>query len=190
MTDKLLSKISLLLSLLCSLVACTSAPESISTNRPQTSSIPTFKIESLSEYQRKGFEEGFPTDARRAFENSDAISIYGNTMDKQPPVLVKLASEKRALLDSLYWDLANSIRPLGPNEARVACKETGPRITTSQPWPDTVSIAISYGCGYFDLYTQKGNASTLFHSRDGLSRPLIRDLFRRENRPDPQLEMP
>jgi hypothetical protein len=90
----------------------------------------------------------------------------------------------------LYWDLANSIEPLGSNESRLLCKEMGPTVTTSQPWPDTVSISISYSCGYFDLSSQKGNVSTLFHARSGLSRPLIRDLFRRENRPDPQLEMP
>lgn len=190
MTDRLLSKISFLLLLLCSLVACTSAPESISTNKPQTSSIPAFNFASLSEYQRKGFEQAFPPDARRAFENAEEISILGENSDKEQPVVLKLASEKRALIDSLYWDLADSIKPLGPGEARLACKEMGPRITTSQAWPDTVSIAISYSCGYFDLYSQQGNVSTLFRARDGLSRPLIRDLFRRENRPDQQLEMP
>jgi len=200
MTDKLLSKISLVLLLTLIAAACSKTIEpppnveapivSAPTISIPTISVPAFKLESLSQEQRKAFEKAFPSDARKAFEDSEVILIYGKRMGNEPPVVLKSASERRAFLDSIYWDLANSIRPKIPNTAAPACKESGPMISSSKPSPDAFSIVISYTCGYFDLSSPKGFISSHFSARSGLSRPLIRDLFRRENRPDPQLEMP
>jgi len=200
MTDKLLSKISFLILLSLIATAC-SKPTEMPPNAeapifsaPATvapiPSVPAFRLESLSKEQRKGFEKAFPLEARLAFEDANIISITGNIQSNGNAINISSSSEKRVLLDSLYIDLAKSIRPMGPDETSVGCKEMGPVISNSKPWPDTVTISISYTCGWFDLRSQNLKVSTLFRSRSGLSRPLIRDLFRRENRPDPQLEMP
>ncbi|HMT07327.1 MAG TPA: hypothetical protein PKA82_04930 [Pyrinomonadaceae bacterium] len=71
-----------------------------------------------------------------------------------------------------------------PNEARVACKETGPIIWNSKEKPEGYFFKISYGCGWFDLYTPNGSISTLYRARTEVSKPLVDDYFRRENRPN------
>lgn len=173
------------------MTACSPTPEPLPnmpsmepspTVSPKTFSVPTFNLESLSRQQRIGFEKAFPAKARKAFEEADVISIRGRLTDTDK-VLISSVFEKRALLDAIYWDVANSKRKLGPNEAAAACKESGPSITNSKDWPESYSLTISYNCGWFDLNSQSVSASTLFQGRNGYSKPLIADLLRRGNGP-------
>src|SRR5438105_3073715 len=128
MTDWLSSKRLVLILGFGLLLACGKAEPTVqmSESEPQPNvvldSVPEFRIDQLTTANRKDFEQTLPNDVREVFDNASEIRIKSSYA--KSTVVVTDPTEKRRLLDSLYWDLAHSY-PRDPAVSAVACKETG-----------------------------------------------------------------
>jgi len=146
--------------------------------------VPVFRFDDLGPANKKDFEKAFPTDVREVFDNAIELRVSSGRAGED--VAVTDPSEKRMILDALYWDLANSYPRASP-ETAVACKETGPIISTTYRDENLMewkySIRPSYFCGWFDVGAKGKNYSTLFRSKNVISNSLILELLRRHMQP-------
>lgn len=154
---------------------CHTIPQSNPTPTPSPSpvdpppNIPEFRIESLTKENRKDFESTLHPAVRKVFEEANELTV--TTSKGKFSVTEPL--EKRRLLDSIYWDLANSF-PLPTPWYGIACKETVPNVSTIHTdenlltW--TYSISMSYTCQWIDVRWGKNSSSHYFAAVDRLSK--------------------
>lgn len=151
---------------------CSTVPQS---NEPTTltpselfPSVPEFRIESLTKENRKDFELSLKPPVRKIFDEANELTILTRT----GTFSITDSHEKRRLLDSIYWDLANSF-PLPKDFAAVACKETTPKVSATITDEDLLvwnyTIALSYNCGWIDVHAPKDNRSHSLHVINPLS---------------------
>lgn len=158
------------------LVCCRSLPDTnVDSSLPQKDLLPTvpeFRIETLSKENRKDFEQSLPSKERRIFDEAIELKIVTN----EGAFTIADSTEKSRLLDSIYWDLANSF-PHPKEDFSIACQETTPSLSTSYidenllTW--TYTISLSYTCSWIVFRHGTKSNSHHLHVRDTLSKPVF-----------------
>lgn len=139
--------------------AGTKNPPEISVPTPPHRNIETeiavsaFSFNNLEPTKQRKFNKILPATVRVSIENAPefTVSVY-----KRKVVLTDAALRQR-LLDSIYWDVANSIHDRDMR-AELACQDPWYRIDAvgldQDLLPERVGIIISYACGKIEAFNK------------------------------------
>jgi hypothetical protein len=121
-----------------------------SVNAAYVINIPEFSVEKLTPEIRREFENIIPQKTRSRLETAEDFNVIIH--DKT--IKLQRKEERKKLLDSIYWDLANTLSDKNIGDA-VSCVDPQYQVEATLQDENLLTvherIKMSYGCGWIDV---------------------------------------